>query len=208
MANYYAQTNLLSTTAATEDNWSNTFALGQIGTLDLTAATDWVGFIKAFYDDCITAGAMRSREQNGHSVKIYQIGQPQPNYPLYELPFNLASAPGAVTVPLEVSLCVSYSNTIATTVQRARRRGRIYVSGWGSAALGAGVPTTGAQEALLDAYSDYVLAANTLASLQAGVWSRVNDTVYPVDTVWVDNAWDTQRRRGTDPTGRLTWTLP
>jgi len=37
------------------------------------------------------------------------------------------------------------------------------------------------------------------------VYSTVDNAMYPVDNGWVDNSWDTQRRRGVKPTARYTF---
>ena len=208
VTNYVCQTTLLTADGDTANYQSNTFALGQVGTLDLTDANSWVTWIKNFYDDCYSAGALRGMAQNNHIAKIYEIGAPAPNYPLFELNFNLTPNPAAIEMPMEVALCISYYASQATTVPRARRRGRIYISGWNEVANTAGRPASGNVQALLDGYEDYVLACDALTNLTAGVWSRVNGTVYEVDTVWVDNEWDTQRRRGRRPTSRVEWLKP
>lgn len=208
MTNYYAQTTLLTQDANPENFQSNVFALGQVGSLSLTDAGNWRDYIKTFYDDCYSAGALRGIAQNNHLVKIYEIGQPKPNYPVYELNFNLASAPAATDLPQEVSLCVSYYASQATTIARARRRGRLYISGWTESVNVTGRPNVGGQSGLLDAFTDYVLACDGFTNLTAGVWSRTNGTVYEIDTAWVDDEWDTQRRRGGKPTSREEWTKP
>lgn len=208
MGRYAAQVTLISATADSADNQSNTFAAGQIATLDATYATNWTTELKGFYDDLLPAGALRGMAQNNHLVKFYDIEAPQPNYPLFERTFNLASTPNAVDMPQEVALCVSYANTSANTIARGRRRGRLYISGWGEASNTTGRPTTTAMDALLDAFTDYVVAFNALGTLDASIWSRVGNTTYTIETAKVDNSWDTQRRRGVAPTASSTWVLP
>ena len=208
MGSYHAQTTLLTQDGNSENYQSNGFAIGQIGTLDLTDANTWAGYIKAFYDDVASVGALKGLSQNGHLVKIYDVAGTAPNYPLFEINFDLASAPADTDLPQELALCVSYYAAQATTIARGRRRGRIYVSGWVEGSNTDGRPNSTAINGLLDAYTDYVTSTNTLDSLTAGIWSRSNGTVYKIDTVWVDNEWDTQRRRGNKPTSRTTWLLP
>lgn len=208
MTLYYAQSTLITQDGNPENYQSNVFALGGIGSLDLTGANTWTGYIKDFYDDCYEAGALRGIAINNHVVKIYEVLAGPPNYPVYETNFNLGYTAGATDLPQEVSLCVSYYAAQATTIPRARRRGRIYISGWTEGANGQGRPTTTAVDDLLDAMTTYVTACDSLTNLYAGVWSRSNDAVYEIDTVWVDNEWDTQRRRGGKPTTRTEWTKP
>lgn len=208
MPSYHMQTTLLTKDGNPENYQSNGFAIGQIGSLDLAGATNWVSYVKDLYDEFYTNGALRGMEQNNHVAKIYEIGQPKPNYPVFELNFDLATNPASIDLPMELSLCVSYYASAATTILRARRRGRIYVSGWAEVANDSGRPLAATPGLMADAYGDYVLACDALPNLSAGVWSRTNDTVYEVDTVWCDNEWDTQRRRGSKPTSRDTWIKP
>lgn len=205
----FAQVILLPKSGASEDVQVNGFATQVTGLdLSLTDANTWVTNLKGFYDDVRALGGCRGLEQNNHLVKIYDIAGAAPNYPLFELNFNLASAVPGIGLPMEVALAVSYSNVSETGVARARRRGRIYLSGWGDASNDDGRPTTTVYEGLATAYDDYVDAQNAVADFQAGVWSRVNGIVYGIETVWCDNEWDTQRRRGGRPTDRYTLTIP
>lgn len=205
---YYATVTLAAASGNPEDVAVNTFAVGQIGTVDAALATTWSGLLKNFYDACWAAGALRGFADVGHVVKIYDIPNPKPLYPIFERTFSLTNNPGGPDMPEEVALCVSYKNTLANTVPRARRRGRIYISGWVEARNAAGRPDATAIPGLLNAYSGYVQAFNALGTLKAGVWSRTNATVYPVDTISVDNAWDTMRSRGSKATTRSTFVLP
>lgn len=209
MPGCFAQVQLLSKTGASEDTLVNGFAFQATGlTLSLTDANSFVDAVKGFYDDVRTLGGCRGLEQNNHLVKIYDISGVAPNYPLYEIQFNLASAVQSISLPMEVALAVSYANLSETSVPRARRRGRIYISGWSDASNDAGRPTSAVYEGLAQAYDDYITAVNTVTALTAGVWSRVDGLVYEIETTWCDNEWDTQRRRGGRPTARETINRP
>jgi len=208
MANYYAQVSMQPTSGASEDVRVNGFAAGEIGSLDETYATAWADEIKTFYDTLAAGTSMRGVTQNNHLIKFYEVGGAAPNYPKFERNFNLATSPGGLDMPGEVALCVSYYAAQATTVLRARRRGRIYISGWSEAANTDGRPIAGACTQLRDAFSDYVEAFNAIGGLEACVWSRANNTTYAIDTVWVDNEWDTLRSRGGKSTVRYEWSAP
>lgn len=199
----FAQVTLLSASGVTADHQVNGFAADAVsfGNSDLD---DWKDVIKAFYDACDTLGGMRGIAQNNHVVKFYDITNPPPNYPLYETTFNRAAGAVAIDLPMELALAVSYADTLSNAVPRARRRGRIYVSGWAESTNTTGRPSSTLYEGLSQAYADYALALNTLGVFTAGVWSRVNNVVYPIDTVWCDNEWDIQRRRGGKATARDT----
>ena len=152
-------------------------------------------------------GGMRGLAQNNHIVKFYEVGGGPPNYPVYETSFNFTAAPNAVDLPPEVALCVSYKNNTNNSVLRARRRGRIYLSGWGEASNTDGRPTSTAIDALVAAYRDYCDDVNVIGTLSAVIYSRVQDITNNVEEVWVDNAWDTQRRRGVSATSRTSLTV-
>jgi hypothetical protein len=90
----------------------------------------------------------------------------------------------------------------------ARHRGRIYLGPFNVGAMGAGVNGPGIIEAFRNtvAGSAGVLLTNvnTLPGATAywGIWSRVNHAITPVTFGHIDDAWDTQRRRGIQSTQR------
>lgn len=207
MANYYASAALAATSGETADVNVNTFAFIGPAVFTPTEGEFVKDTIKGFYDALVTLGALKGRAQNGHTVKIYAATTATPNYPIDESGFNLASAPAAVDLPLEVNLCVSYANDSATIVPRARRRGRIYISGWGEAANTVGRPTSFYYEGLATAYAAYCDALNAEPDFAAAIWSRTNASLYGIERVWTDDEWDTMRSRGGKATVRNTITI-
>lgn len=207
MANYYVQAILAPANGVSRDIQVNTFAAIAVGDLSSTQADDWTDAIKAFYDDCATAGALRDRATIGHVTKFLAADGSVPNYPIFENGFALANTPTGIELPPELALCVSYADTVSSSVPRARRRGRIYISGWSEAANTSGRPTSGVPLALATAYKDYADAVNLITDLTAGVWSRSNATVYAIDQCHVDNEWDTMRSRGGRSDARSTLTI-
>jgi hypothetical protein len=94
----------------------------------------------------------------------------------------------------------------------ARKRGRIYLGplndlGMGAGANGPGLNAlfrgvaTGAAKTL----ADDIAAA--LEGLSWSVWSRVSHTLAPVLGGWMDDAFDTQRRRGIGASTRTLWAV-
>lgn len=208
MADYTMQAVLLADTGNTEDVNVNNFAITDTGLLDATEAGQWRDAIKTFYDDCVTLGALKGRAQTGHYVKIYDALGTAPNYPLFELSFALTANPTGIEMPAEVALAVGYANTVANSVPRARRRGRIYVSEWSEASNDGGRPTSSTFVGLVDAYLDYVTTVNAITGIECGVWSRSNSVCYPVDLLYCDNEWDTMRSRGGKATIRQPRLVP
>lgn len=207
MPNYNATATLLADSGATEDVWVNGFAVSTASPLAGSSQTAWAVAIKDFYDDILALQGLRSRDQFGHSVKIYATDTGVPNYPIYESTFSLVSTPGTIDLPAEVNLAVSYANDSETSIPRARRRGRIYIGGWSESVNGTGIPTSATYTGLATAYKTYCDTINGVADLTAGVWSRSNATVYAVERVWCDNEWDTMRSRGGKSTARSTQTV-
>jgi hypothetical protein len=104
--------------------------------------------------------------------------------------------PVVADMPREVALCVSfYSGSNAK-----RRRGRLYLPVAGSGATKGARPDTSAMtRALAVATRLGVVGPNTCTWC---VHSGVDHVLRPVSNAWVDDEWDTQRRRGLKGTTR------
>jgi hypothetical protein len=207
MANYYVQCSLLATTGESADTNVTSFAFTKAGTLDSGDAAYVAGHMTTFWAAIRTAGALLGRAQNAHVLKIYNAVTTTPNYPLDERTFNLAVAPGAVQLPLEVQLCISYANDSAIVVPRARRRGRIYITGHTTANNVVGRPAAGIQTGVATAFRDLVEAFDTDPEFELCIWSRANASLYPIERVYVDNEWDTMRSRGGKSTSRVSYPI-
>lgn len=121
---------------------------------------------------------------------------------------------GAVAYPAEVACCLSFKAQPLAGTPAASLRGRVYLGPWapfgtavtpeveysrpagtiigacgwaGSGLIGSG-PTAGG-----DGLCDWI------------VYSRKLRTAHTVFSCYVDNEWDTQRRRGKDATSRTVW---
>lgn len=93
----------------------------------------------------------------------------------------------------------------------ARRRGRIFVGPISTTGISenAGtdfevVPSTQLRSTVAQATEDLMNAAFT-GGWELAVYSPTADEAYPVVGGFVDNAFDTQRRRGNEATGRTVW---
>lgn len=140
--------------------------------------------------------------------------------PSFIQPFQPGAAVAATGLPDEVAVCLSYHGDLTDIPEEdgairpaARRRGRIYFGPlWaGAVSQGAGLPVRPAsvvQADLIDAATDLLAASDAAAewtwvvphAVATAGWS-----VVPVVGGWVDNAWDTQRRRGISATQRTTF---
>jgi hypothetical protein len=209
MADITAQVVLAMESGMTEDYVSNTMHFTGIQA-DVTEGNALAAAIKAFYDDVQTylSGAIA---QTGHMVKLYETNAPAPNYPFLEVEWDLASNPTANPLPSEVAICLSFEAARVSGIPQARRRGRIYIGPLSSGVVSSGRPATIVQQDILDAGVLFAGTVNTIPALGTGfwgVWSNTANAFAPAKTLSVDDAFDTQRRRGLAPTSKVTATLP
>jgi hypothetical protein len=154
------------------------------------------------------------------SVKVYDMRDPEPRSPKYTDTIALTPL-GGNPLPSEVSLCVSFKASQESGQIAARRRGRIFL---GPIDVGA-CKFEGSQSRPSDSVRfNVAVAASTLQDgfthpsspgldLKWAVYSpttraggaTLDDSFHDVVGGWVDDAWDTQRRRGPKPTARTTF---
>lgn len=147
---------------------------------------------------------------NGHTVKVYALAEPEPRAPIFEDTFDL---PGALSVegyPAEVAICCSFRGAQVSGANMARRRGRIFFGPLkntaGDLIDNAVRPVSALQNCLVANMEQ--LKADVEAIAAGGHWavySPSSNQMHPVVAGWVDNSFDTQRRRGEKPTARVTW---
>jgi len=173
-----------------------------------TELDEWAIDFKAFYDTMRTYFG-DTVAQNGHEIKWYDLSfTTPPNYPIHTSTFNLISNPGVDGMPSEVALCLSFQGEKVPGFPQRRRRGRIYFGPIVSTASAGGRPTSAIITALAGAGDALATAlpANSMVGNLA-VWSPSDAAAVVVTDGWVDNAFDTQRRRGVERTSRTTWTV-
>ncbi len=140
---------------------------------------------------------------NGHIIKLTDLDDPQPRYPFYEEVWNMSSAPSTASLPPEVAICMSFQGDRVSGTPQARRRGRIYVGPLRSSTLGTdGRPSAGTMASMDALASAFLTAALGMASTDWGIWSETGSIFTPVTNGWIDNEYDTQRRRGRVATSR------
>lgn len=134
-----------------------------------------------------------------------------PNAPYYSALYSLEAANDG-GLPLEVATCLSFFDAgYLTDANPGRHRGRVYIGPLtvdamleGDSALPAAPTETWIN--LLQA-----AAANLATDLSGGgrewaIWSRADSTFRPIVGGWIDDEFDTQRRRGRSPVSRSYWT--
>jgi hypothetical protein len=135
-------------------------------------------------------------------LKVYRMDDPPPREPeVYPLPWS-PQANGTV-LPAEVALCMSFysgRNIVG-------RRGRVYLGPWQDQVLTPAEEPARPQNTVLQT----IMAAGERLMTPEGttVWCVLAGSgsgtaaLHPVTGGWVDDAFDTQRRRGAAPTTRL-----
>lgn len=154
------------------------------------------------------------------TVKMYDLRDPEPRVLRFQDTIALTPA-ASDPLPNEVALCISFAATPVAGVNPQRRRGRLFI---GPIAQSAGVvvasqlrPTSSAMAELAGAGSDLIDGISHPASpglhLKWSIYSpttdaagaSIDDSFNDVVSGWVDNAFDTQRRRGPAATTRTTF---
>lgn len=219
------QVNLAAVSGVRDEDVVNTFAFAvaeSSGTL-LTPLSVIASQLETFYDsigDRIQATVSRG----GTTVKMYDLRQARPQVPVYDAALGFGTAAGTgESMPSEVALCVSFQGAREAGKPQRRRRGRVYIG----PIINSGTSTHTRPDSVI--LADVLAAAQVLidASQASATWKWCvfspttaggfylpggsgppffgGDAFVTITDGWVDNAWDTQRRRGIKPTTRSTF---
>lgn len=174
--------------------------------------------LREFYNDVHDVGGVAihehispvvSRATDAVEIRFYDAQNEGP--PLAIDNFSLNPASTSSSLPLECAVCLSYT-AYSPPADPRRRRGRIYVGPLtgDTVTFVANQPPVVAQELVeaLAAGGTYLTGISMGAGGGGGwgVYSRVADSIAIITAGWVDNEFDTQRRREKDATARLNWT--
>lgn len=135
--------------------------------------------------------------QNGHEIKWYRLSDAKPRAPVRIDTFNFTTSPSGLPLPTEVAMVVSFQGAKSSGQPQARRRGRVFFGPMPTTASdGTAFIAAGTRTAAVNAFGTLLDASQAAATWKWAVFSTVNGTGVPVDNGWVENAFDTQRRRG------------
>lgn len=153
----------------------------------------------------------RLSRTNNSRIEVYDMADPEPRVPVYQVNWTLGTSGNTSSLPAEVAVCASYHGSEVAGIPMARRRGRIFLGPLTTGAMSAGAneiarPSGLFVNAIVNAAHDLCAAAVDLGAHWA-VYSRVLGTTTPIVGGWVDNDFDTQRRRSAEATDRTLWTL-
>lgn len=166
-------------------------------TTSVDRVNDFYGALIAYWSGYIAARL---------DVTVYDVEDAQPRTPIYSGSTALTVGAGA-SLPLEVALCMSYHRELESGIPAARQRGRLYLGPFDAGALDTSQPSSRPVSALVDAITtaaEVLLSENTANN----TWVTFSETLgalSPIVGGWVDDSWDTQRRRGSSPSSRTLW---
>lgn len=151
-----------------------------------------------------TAGALE--------VKVYDMSQPKPRVPVAITTGTVPMALNGDALPLEIAVCASYKSAYTAGISNARLRGRIYLGPLNAAAITNGTSSTfpAVSSRFITAISNSckILSQDSGNGIRWAVYSRVGTMLNTIDSGWIDNEPDTQRRRQEGPTSRSVWLTP
>jgi hypothetical protein len=140
------------------------------------------------------------------TFQYYDLSTPKPRVPAHIEVRELDGVGSGNQLPGEVALCLSWQAAKEAGVSQARRRNRIYIGGLSTtAAEDDGRPRALMLASMASNARDMLAAADSSLSWEWVVYSPTNQEQYPIDNGWVDDSFDTQRRRGRAPTSRVIW---
>lgn len=211
---YRAQVTLPYVTGLPRDVAINTFTFAIEDTL--AGAPEVTDAIVSFYNLIQDPGpttnvlsdylsAYIDRSTDACTIEYYDWEAPLGSSAVTTAQFTLLPTPEDASLPFEVAVCTSF---VAQTAPGpvARRRGRVYI---GPLTVGA-TSALDDQPARVDDALQRVLVAATQSltdtdGVDLAIWSRVDEAAKLVTGGWVDNEFDTQRRRQVEASSRLTW---
>lgn len=213
---YLAQVSIPYFTAIPKDVVTNTWHFQWVG-VGSPSTSDYNNLrddLKAFYQPIYTTPNSMACYARPllTTIKIYDLIDTVPRIPRYTSAMALTVTLDTTTTTLaaETAVCLSYKATPLAGIPLASLRGRIYLG-----ALGAGVTGPGATNAFPSPTSVFRTALkngaiNLITALATHNWiwvvySRSRDQSHASINGFIDDAYDTQRRRGQGATTRTLW---
>jgi hypothetical protein len=197
------QVSLPSTTNIPRDDVVNTFVFAKVGPAPLPVEAESV--FEDFFNaqgtedrsvaSFLSSSISRTRQA---TIKMFDLEEPEPRLPVWTTGITIGPTTNPQKLPDEVALCLSYKGPVSSGDVPARHRGRIFLGPFNTDAI---EPTLAGEPAVpsSDLVTTMLDAGERLWMTLSGiwyVWSRADDEIYELNELWVDLAWDTQRRRG------------
>lgn len=202
MPDYLAQVTLFPQSNVLADASVNTFSFTAVSDADLP---DIRTALVAEYNGVVARFSAAVR-QNNHLIKIYDRSDATPRAPKFLANWNFASAPTGNPLPTEVALVLSFQGDQVSGIPQARRRGRVY---FGPLNVGNsdtnGRPNATTLADFANFGTSLLAASDAAANWSWVVWSDVMGGPAFITNGWLDDEFDTQRRRGRSSTARTLW---
>lgn len=206
---FSAQVVFRGKSGSAQDVYTNTFYF-----LKKVALTDHADMAEALADQLLTfytvkdpgivGGAAISTFlssaviETAMEVRVYDLGDPTPRYPI--VLSRTLTGMQATAIPSEVTACLS----LVAEQNQPRQRGRIYL---GPLTNGSIVVANGRAQVADNLRIGALGAARALMNINDHdwvLWSPTDQQFKRFTGAWMDNAFDTQRRRGEEATNRYT----
>lgn len=210
-----AQVELQRTSGLDEDVVMNTlYFRGPDAMTPVDAATLVHGQLLVFYH---AIDEYLSNLLNGNvHVKYFDMRDAEPRIPVLEDDMTLITDDGD-PLPAECAVCLSYAAAIPSGEPHPGYfRGRIYLGPLAQASVTPFLSDVSIKDAAAAAITAaaQVMAFDEVGSIEHCVYSKTLDATASIDASfnpvvrgWVDNALDTQRRRGQAASSRTTYTV-
>lgn len=146
------------------------------------------------------------------NIKMYRRSDLEPRAPIFDNSgsFGITNQTNE-PLPEEVAAVMSFRGVRISGQPQARHRGRLFLGPLGSQVceLGSNGRSVISRDFIDTVVSSYLDAAEELSSagLQQTIWSKTNGEAYPAVEWWMDDSFDTQRRRGPASSFKQPWTL-
>lgn len=186
-------------------NTTNTwYFIGLPGTTVEEDVAEAFGRLSTFYlaiDNTVYPSAVVSPTAK---LIAYNMGDPEPRTPIGEVTVGLTLG-GSAAYPSDVAICLSYRSAYPSGVNRARRRGRVYL---GPVLAAVATPVAGQGQRVAPAVISTILtAAQGLADQQVtpllwAMYSETDNQAWPIEEASIDNGFDTRRSRDNRATTR------
>lgn len=139
-------------------------------------------------------------------IRYYNLGDPKPRVPIRVDTFARSASSSNSALPGEVALVLSFQGLKESGANMARRRNRIYLGPFNTNTLATdGRPQGSLIADIRRAAAEMLRASDASFQWNWDVFSPTDDDSHRVVSGWVNNAWDTQRRRGVEATTRNPW---
>lgn len=203
MGRFHAISVMNMTSGIAKDASVNTFSVAVTPPTALNAtsvASAWQTFMRA-----LSGLFPSSVATSGHTLRIYDLADPEPRAPVYSGSWSFAGALSGASAPPELCIVTSFQGERVSGVLQSRRRGRMYLGPLDQTVVDVGRISSGDQTTIANATKGLVDTINAITDHRFCVWSRTDDAFVEIDNGWIDNAIDVQRRRGLTSTARATW---